>query len=189
MAHFPSTRYDVSPMMSSSAHPLIRLASEAIAAFLAEDRIIEPPSELYKECPDALKPAGAFVCLKRDWELRGCVGTTEPLEETLAGEVVRNAVAAATRDPRFAPVCREELPDLSVSVDVLEPSEPVSDRAALDPKRFGIIVRAGEKQSVLLPDLEGIESVAEQLAAARKKAGIGPDEPIELRRFAVTRYR
>lgn len=175
--------------MSSPAHPLIKLASEAIAAFLTDDRMLEPAAELYEECPDALKPAGVFVCLKRDWELRGCIGTTEPMQETLAVEIVKNAVAAATRDPRFPPICREELPDLDISVDVLGPSEPVSDRAALDPKRFGIIARSGDKQSVLLPDLDGIDSVAEQILAARKKAGIGPDEPLQLWRFEVTRYR
>jgi len=121
--------------------------------------------------------------------LRGCIGTTEPIRKTMAAEVIEIAIGAATRDPRFPPLEWAELDDLEISVDVLGPSERVSSLEALDPRRYGIVVRSGERHSVLLPDLEGINSVAAQVEAAREKAGLGSDEVIELLRFEATRYR
>ncbi len=175
-------------MTRHATHPLVRLATQAIAAFLADRQVLEPPADLYAAWPEALRPAGAFVCLKHEGRLRGCIGTTEPLHETLAIEVVRNAIGAATRDPRFPPVQLYELTDLSIAVDILGPCEPAPGLEALDPARYGIVVRAGEKRSVLLPAIEGIRSVSEQVAAARLKAGLGPDDPIELLRFEVQRF-
>ncbi|MEW6542959.1 MAG: AmmeMemoRadiSam system protein A [Nitrospirota bacterium] len=188
MSLFPITHHP-SPITSHPAHPLVKLAAEAIAAYLWRGQVIEPAAALFSDLPDALMPAGCFVCLKRQGRLRGCIGTTEPLYETLAGEVIRNAIGAATRDPRFAPVERFELDELSITVDVLGPAEPVPDQTALDHRRYGIVLRSGERRSVLLPDIEGIGSVAEQVAAARDKAGLAPHDPIELLRFEVTRYR
>jgi AMMECR1 domain-containing protein len=104
-------------------------------------------------------------------------------------EVIRNAVAAATRDPRFPAIQETELDRLQIAVDILHPSEAVADEAQLDPRRFGVILQSGRKRAVLLPDLEGIVTVAAQLAAVRAKAGLEPDEPVELRRFEVTRYQ
>lgn len=185
--------YHPSPLANSpsshSSHPLVRLAAVAIETFLFQQRIIEPPAALYVELPDALRPAGVFVCLKRQGRLRGCIGTTEPLHDTLAVEVIQNAIGAATRDPRFPAIDPSELNDLLISVDVLGSSEPASDPGALDHRRYGIILMSGQRRSVLLPDIEGIDSVAEQIAAAREKAGLGQHEPIELLRFEVTRYR
>lgn len=176
-------------MTRHTSHPLVRLAVAAIETFLSHQRIIEPPANLYAELPDALRPAGVFVCLKRQGRLRGCIGTTEPLYDTLAVEVIQNAIGAATRDPRFPTVHPSEMESLHISIDVLGPSEPAPDLAALDHRRYGIILRSGERRSVLLPDIEGIDSVAEQIAAAREKAGLGQHDPIELLRFEVTRYR
>ncbi len=172
-----------------AAHPLVSLAATAIETFLFHQRVIEPPASLYAELPDLLRPAGVFVCLKREGRLRGCIGTTEPLHDTLAAEVIQNAIGAATRDPRFPAVHPSELERLHISIDVLGPPEPVPGPGALDHRRYGIILRSGERRSVLLPDIEGIDSVMEQIAAAREKAGLGRHDPIELLRFEVTRYR
>jgi MEMO1 family protein len=173
----------------AASHPLVRLAAAAIDTFLVERRVLEPAADFYAAMPEALKPAGAFVCLKRQGELRGCIGTTEPRCETLAIEVIKNAIASASRDPRFPPVEASELLELSIGVYVLGASESIADPAELDPRRYGLIVSAGARQSVLLPGLEEILTVEAQLAAARKKAGIGPEEPVTLRRFEIVRYR
>ncbi|MGH7164140.1 MAG: AmmeMemoRadiSam system protein A [Nitrospiraceae bacterium] len=170
-------------------HPLVRLAAEAISVFLSRQEIIEPPESLFLEVPEALIPAGVFVCLKREGRLRGCIGTTEPIRRTMAAELIEIAIGAATRDPRFPPLEWAELDELEISVDVLGPSEQVWSLEALDHRRYGIMIRSGARHSVLLPDLEGINSVAAQVETAREKAGLGSDEVIELLRFEVTRYR
>jgi AmmeMemoRadiSam system protein A len=132
--------------------------------------------------------AGVFVSLKKFGELRGCIGTIAPTQANLLREVEHNAIAAATHDPRFVPVADDELDDLLYSVDVLKPAEAIDNIADLDPKRYGVIVRRGQRQGLLLPNLEGVETVAEQVAIARRKAGIGENEPVELERFEVMRY-
>jgi hypothetical protein len=170
-------------------HPLVLLAAEAVEIFVRERRTIAPPLDLFERHPQAARRAGAFVCLKARGQLRGCVGTTEPTRETLAMEIIENAVAAAVRDPRFEPVSPYELLELAITVDVLSAPEPVAGAAWLDHRRYGVIVRAGARQGVLLPDIEHINSVHEQLATVRLKAGIDPDETIELFRFEVTRYK
>jgi len=177
------------PRLPAAAHPLVWLAAEAIRTFLSHQRVIEPPDFLFDEMPEARMPAGAFVCLKCEGRLRGCIGTTEPVHPTVALEVIHNAIGAAVRDPRFPQLQIVELDGLDICVDVLGPSEPVPDLTALDHQRYGIIVRSGERRGVLLPDIEGINSVAEQLAAARDKAALSPEEPVEILRFEVTRYR
>lgn len=175
-------------MARPSLHPLVALAAEAVEAFVRDRRIIAPPGDFLEQYPQAARRAGAFVCLKARGQLRGCIGTTEPTRETLAVEIIENAVAAATRDPRFDPVRAEELFDLEITVDVLSEPEPVADETRLDHRRYGVIVQAGARHGVLLPDIEQIESVRDQVATARLKAGIGPDEAAELFRFEVTRY-
>ena len=175
--------------MTASVHPLIGLAAEAIRTFLSHQRVIEPPDSLFEEVPEARMAAGVFVCLKREGRLRGCIGTTEPVHPTVAVEIIHNAIGAAVRDSRFPELQTFELEGLDICVDVLGPPETVPDLSALDHRRYGIIVRSGERRGVLLPDIEGINSVAEQVAAARDKAGLSLDEPAELWRFEVTRYR
>ncbi|MGI6327479.1 MAG: AmmeMemoRadiSam system protein A [Dethiobacteria bacterium] len=138
--------------------------------------------------PDLQKPGAAFVSIKKRGELRGCIGTISPTKETLAGEIAANAVSAGLRDPRFPPVSEDELPELTYSVDVLSEPEKVADINELDPKRFGVIVRRGGRTGLLLPDLEGVATVEEQLSIAKQKAGIFPDEPVEIYRFEVIRY-
>lgn len=175
--------------MPHAAHPFIKLAAEAISTFLSEQRIIDPPATLFEQVPEAHLPAGVFVCLKHEGRLRGCVGTTEPVHGTRAAEVVANAIGAATRDPRFPPVEWAEVDVLSICVDVLGSFEPVASRSQLDPRRYGLLLRAGERLAVLLPDIEGVDSLEEQIEVARTKAGVGRDEIVDLYRFEVQRYK
>jgi AmmeMemoRadiSam system protein A len=168
-------------------HPLVRLAREAVEAYVREGRMIEPslPPEALAGLPER---AGVFVSIKTaDGRLRGCIGSIYPTRPTLAEEVVAYAIESATNDLRFPPVTPEELDELVYSVDVLAPPEPVAGPEALDPKRYGVIVRKGLKRGLLLPDIEGVETVEQQLAIAKAKAGLDPDEDVELYRFTVTR--
>lgn len=162
------------------------LARKILDDYYREGRFAKPSAE---PIPEYNLKAGAFVSLKRGNQLRGCIGTVEPVRDNLAEEIAANAVAAAQRDPRFAPVSQAELPELDISVDVLSPMERIKSKSELNPRKYGVMVRSGPRSGLLLPDLEGIDSVEEQLTIAMQKAGIKPDEPIELYRFTVSRYR
>jgi AmmeMemoRadiSam system protein A len=169
--------------VSDNNHLLVILARKAIESCLAE-----------KPLPDAAdksglgEPAGVFVSIKKKGRLRGCIGTIQPVYPTLVEEVVNNAVSAATRDPRFPPLSEEELGDITISVDVLTPPEPVSSLEELDPARYGIIVQKGIRKGVLLPDLPGVDKVEQQVEIAMNKAGLAPGEEVQLFRFEVKRY-
>ena len=163
---------------------LVRLAREAIEHYLRHGRRICAE----KVPPEFSEKAGVFVSLKKSGILRGCIGTMEPTQRNIAEEVVESAISAATRDPRFDPVGISEVADLTISVDVLGKLEPVDDIRDLDPKRYGVVVSRGFKKGLLLPDLEGVDTPEQQLAIARQKAGIGPDEPVKIERFEVKRY-
>ena len=132
--------------------------------------------------------AGAFVSLHVHGQLRGCIGTTGPTAENVAWEIVRNAVSACSRDPRFAPVRTDELDSLEYSVDVLGEPEAISSPAELDVKRYGVIVSCGGRRGLLLPDLEGVDTVERQIDIARQKGGIGSRERYTLERFEVARH-
>jgi len=167
-------------------HPLVELAKETIESYVKEGKVPQPPLEL---TPEMNERAGVFVSLKIGGMLRGCIGTFEPTRLNVAEEIIANAVSSATRDPRFLPVGPEELSQLEYSVDVLTEPEAVESEADLDPKRYGVIVESGWQKGLLLPDLEGVDTVEQQLEITRVKAGIGPDEPVKLYRFEVRRYR
>lgn len=164
--------------------PLVRYARQVVESYLKGEN--DYSSDNLNEFRG--ERAGIFVSIKKHGQLRGCIGTIEPTQSNIIEEVKQNAISAATRDPRFEPVSIDELDDLVYSVDVLKPAEPISGIEELDPKRYGVIVRSGHRTGLLLPNLEGIETVAEQVAIAKKKAGIGPNEPVELERFEVVRY-
>jgi AmmeMemoRadiSam system protein A len=166
--------------------PPVALARQAIDEYVRHGDMIEPPGDLAKEL--LTTKAGAFVSLHRHGQLRGCIGTTAPTQSSLAREIIRNAIYAATEDPRFEPLEPEELDDLDISVDVLAPPEPVASEEELDPKRYGVIVKHGYRTGLLLPDLDGIDSVDEQVAIAKQKAGLALDDPCELFRFEVIRH-
>ncbi|MBA3257494.1 MAG: AmmeMemoRadiSam system protein A [Pyrinomonadaceae bacterium] len=134
--------------------------------------------------------AACFVSLKtHDGQLRGCIGTIEPAKENLGEEIIANAINAATRDPRFSPVSAEELSQLRYSVDLLSAPEPAT-LEDLDTTIYGVIVEdeSGSHRGLLLPDLEGVDSVARQVEIATQKAGIPPEIPIRLSRFRVSRF-
>ncbi len=166
-------------------HPLVQLARRTIEEYVKHRRIIKPDPQMSEEMN---KRAGTFVSLHAHGELRGCIGTIEPVHSNVAEEVIANAISAATRDPRFPPVTPEELEDLEISVDVLTEPEPISSMDELDPKVYGVIVESGRRRGLLLPDLEGVDTAQEQVAIALRKAWIGPKEPYKLYRFRVTRY-
>lgn len=132
--------------------------------------------------------AGVFVSIKHHGQLRGCIGTTAPTTDSLGQEIRQNAISAATADPRFPAVTIDELPELTYSVDVLGTPEPIADTSSLDPRVYGVIVAARGRQGLLLPDLDGVETVEEQVAIARQKAGLRADEPVQLQRFTVSRW-
>ncbi len=168
-------------------HPLTALAKETIEQFVRNGSILGIPER--DQPAEFSQRAGVFVSLKIQGELRGCIGTFQPTEPDVAHEVVKNAISAATRDPRFTPVREHELEALEYSVDVLSPAEPIADKSLLDPKRYGVIVQAGGRRGLLLPDLEGVDTAEQQISIALRKAGIEPGATVKLFRFEVKRYR
>ncbi|MGD8397885.1 MAG: AmmeMemoRadiSam system protein A [Anaerolineae bacterium] len=172
------------------SHPLVELARRSIEQYVLHGVKIDPPEVLSGEME---RRAGAFVTIHRHGQLRGCIGTIQPTRDNLAEEVIENAIAAASRDPRFPHLQPDELAGLDVKVDVLGEPEAVEGVEALDPRRYGLIVqslRQPWKRGLLLPDLEGIDTAEKQLYWARHhKAGItDPDEPVQMYRFEVKRY-
>ncbi|MFU8890198.1 MAG: AmmeMemoRadiSam system protein A [Anaerosomatales bacterium] len=165
-------------------HEIVRLARAAIVEHIVHGTEPVPTGLVDPELPPR---AGAFVSLHLDGMLRGCIGTIEPTRPTLAEEVARNALQAATTDPRFPPVSPEEVPRLDIKVDVLHAPEECLF-ADLDPEDYGVIVSCGWRRGLLLPDLEGVDTPAQQVDIARRKAGITPDESCSLERFRVDRY-
>ena len=165
------------------AHVL--LARKSTEYFIRTGGFLRVDLEKY---PELGKPAAVFVTLKKDGELRGCIGTLAPVCANQAEEVVRNAVLACSRDPRFAPVTEDELPYLSYQVSVLGEPVKVGGFQDLDPVKYGVIVSKGERRGVLLPNLEGVNTVERQVAIACRKAGIRPEEKPELFRFETVSY-
>ena len=162
----------------------VKLARETVESFIVRGEIPHPK----KISAEMQGKAGVFVSLHKSDELRGCIGTIEPGEDNIAQEIIKNAISAATGDPRFFPVTAAELPELQYSVDVLTEPELVNSEKDLDPKRYGAIVESGWRRGLLLPDLEGVDTVEKQLEVCRMKAGIGPKEHVKLYRFEVKRY-
>ena len=167
-------------------HPLVKLAKETIEEYVRNGGIIKPPSPLTDEMANK---AAVFVSLKEKGQLRGCIGTLQPTKKNVALEIIQNAISAATHDPRFSPVTPAEIDELEYSVDVLSEPERISGKEELDPKRYGVIVKSGERSGLLLPDLEGVDTPEEQIRIAAMKAGIYSAEGMELYRFEVKRYK
>lgn len=172
---------------SGSVDPCVALARASVESYVADRIVIDVPDWAPAELLN--QRAGVFVSLHERGMLRGCIGTIEAAQENLACEIVRNGVLAASQDPRFAPVRSDDLPFLSYSVDVLGAPELVSSLDELDAHRFGVIVSKGARRGLLLPDLEGVEDVVDQLSIAKRKAGIAPDETgVRIERFEVVRH-
>ena len=171
----------------SAEDQYVRLARRSLEAFVKTGKRAPLPENLPPELSN--RRAGAFVSLKKDGALRGCIGTILPVTESLGEEIWRNAVSACSEDPRFSPVTADELDSLVYSVDVLTEPEPIASDEMLDPKRYGVIVESRGRRGLLLPDLAGVDTVAEQLSIACRKGGISPDEPVKLWRFEVVRHK
>ena len=121
--------------------------------------------------------------------LRGCIGTIAPVQDCIAEEIISNAISAVSRDPRFDKVREDELDLLEINVDILGEPEDIDGPDKLDVKRYGVIVTCGYKRGLLLPDLEGVDTVEDQIDIARRKGGISPSDDYTLQRFEVVRYK
>lgn len=173
--------------------PLVKLARKSIEHYLKAGSVPDVPGDIKNSLsPDEsalfAKKAGVFVSLKKHGQLRGCIGTIAPTQTDLAQEVIQNAVSAAMNDHRFPPLEAHELEELTISVDVLGKPERVKSNQDLNPQKYGVIVSKGNRKGLLLPDLPGIDSAQEQIRIAKQKAGLSPDEEVELQRFQVIRY-
>lgn len=166
-------------------HPIVQLARKTIETYIKEQRIIDLPEKL---SPEMAERAGVFVSIHKNESLRGCIGTFNATCKNVAEVVVRNAIEAATRDPRFPPISENELAALEISVDVLTAPEPVDSPADLDAKKYGVIVKSGSRRGLLLPNLPGVNTPEEQIKICKQKAWIADDESVELFKFEVRRF-
>jgi AmmeMemoRadiSam system protein A len=173
-------------MEAKNKSAYVKLARETIEKYVKTGEKMIPSPDILKKLKN--KKAGVFVSLKKFGNLRGCIGTFMPVREDIADEIIENAISAATADPRFPPVKVHELSDLTISVDVLSLPKEISDISELDPKKYGVIVGSGYRKGLLLPDLEGVDTVEEQIDIAKRKAGIYPGEKVKIYRFEVKRY-
>ncbi|MBC2581487.1 AmmeMemoRadiSam system protein A [Clostridium sp. DJ247] len=166
--------------------PYVRLARESLSTYLNTGKQLEKlPDYVIDEMKNTKR--GVFVSLKKYGELRGCIGTIFPATSSVAEEIIRNAIEAGIDDPRFSEVEENELLDLDFSVDVLTEPEPAT-KNELNPKEYGVIVTNGKKTGLLLPDLEGVDTVDEQISIALKKAGIRANETYSIEKFKVIRH-
>ena len=171
--------------VESKLHPLVALAKNTVEGFIkngVKPTPIADTSELQKK-------AGVFVSIKKKGRLRGCIGTFEPTRPNIAEEIISSAIGAAIRDPRFQPIAANELDDLEYSVDVLSKPEPVDSTDDLDPKKYGVIIEGRGRKGLLLPNLETVDTIEEQIDIARSKAGLSPDDEVKIYRFEVKRYK
>lgn len=167
---------------------IVSLAHHAVDEYVRHGHRLPTPEKLL---PEMSGRAGTFVSIhKKNGDLRGCIGTFVPMRANLADEVIENAIASASRDPRFYPIQEWELDDLAISVDVLSEPEPIQSVTELDPQVYGVIVtdQQGTRRGLLLPMLDQVQTAEQQVAIAKQKAYIGEDEPVKLLRFRVQRY-
>ena len=164
----------------------VKLARASAEYFVKNGDTMPLPDNLPSELLNT--KAGAFVSIHKFGALRGCIGTIASTQKNLALEIIENAVSAVSKDPRFEPVTEDELKYLDINVDVLGEAEPIKSEAELDVKKYGVIVQSGYKRGLLLPDLDGVDTVEQQVSIARRKGGIAPGEKVELFRFEVVRH-
>jgi AmmeMemoRadiSam system protein A len=172
-------------------NPYVSLVKSTVENYVKEGKAISPPPDLPEEL--LKKKAGVFVTIEKGKELRGCVGTYLPTKENIAKEIISNAIAAASQDFRFGPIQKEELPHLSYTVYLLSEPEPIKNIKELNPKKYGIIVKtvaSPQKSGLLLPDLEDVDTIEEQISIACQKAGIDlTEEKILIYKFTVKKYK
>ena len=187
LEQYAQERRDAAAAARPDEDPYVRLARETVESYVIGGRISLSPGAVSPEMLQ--KKAGAFVSIHLDGELRGCIGTIAAVQDDLSLEIMHNAVSACSQDPRFMPVTEEELPFLDYSVDILGDAEDIDSPAQLDVKRYGVIVSSGGRRGLLLPDLEGVDTVEEQIRIAKRKAGIGENKSCRLQRFEVIRHK
>ena len=168
------------------ADAYVQLARKSVESFIRTGKKLPLPEGLPEEM--LRQKAGTFVSIHKFGKLRGCIGTIQPTTGCIAREIIDNAVSASTRDPRFDPVREDELKWLEINVDVLGKPERIESMDQLDVKRYGVIVTSGYKRGLLLPDLDGVDTVEQQVSIAMQKAGISRGEKISLERFEVIRH-
>ena len=166
--------------------PAGMLARKSLESYILKRERIDVPADLPEEM--LTTRAGAFVSIHKNGALRGCIGTIGPTTSCVAQEIIDNAISASTRDPRFPPIEPDELQWLDINVDVLGEPEEIESKEELDVKRYGVIVSSVGKRGLLLPDLEGVDTVDQQIEIAKQKAGIHRFETVKLQRFEVIRH-
>jgi AmmeMemoRadiSam system protein A len=136
------------PLTKNQEIFLLRLARQAIAHYLEKGKPpeIEPEEETYKQ------KRGAFVTLKANDQLRGCVGYPIPYK-SLYETIIDAAISAATKDFRFPPLEAKELPRIHIEISVLSPPEPVKEFSEIEVGKHGIIVTKGLARGLLLPQV------------------------------------
>lgn len=153
------------------------LAQKTIEEYINNKKIIEMPDDLPREF--YFRKAGVFVTIFKGDELKGCIGTYAPTKKNIAIEIIDNAAAACSKDYRFRPVNKSDLSDLKYEVSVLSKLELIKDIEKHDPKKYGLIVRCGVgRLGLLLPDLDGINTIDEQIEICCQKGGIDPQTDI-----------
>ena len=179
-------RRDALAVKADASDAYVKLARKTIETYILEGRKPAIPKDIPAEMKE--RKAGAFVSIHKYGQLRGCIGTILPVTECIAQEIINNAVSASTEDPRFDAITADELEWLEINVDILGDPEDISGPEELDVKRYGVIVTKGHKRGLLLPDLDGVDTVEEQISIAKRKAGIAPGEKVTLQRFEVVRH-
>jgi len=186
LAQFEDISFEKAAKRKETEDDYRKLARQSLEHMVNSGKKLPLPDSLPNQLLN--QKAGTFVSLHKNGRLRGCVGTIAPTTKSIAEEIIQNAVSAGLKDNRFEPVTAEELPYLEYKVDVLSAPEPISGPEELDVKRYGVIVTSGYKRGLLLPNLDGVDRVEEQISIAKSKAGISANEPIKLERFEVVRY-
>ena len=193
--HFLEQVMDTVNEKKNQADGYVKLAWASLESYIRNQKKLrvpeDIPGELMKTLPEEIfsKQAGAFVSIHKNGQLRGCIGTIGPTRDSVAEEIVENAISASTRDPRFDAITEDELDMLEVNVDILGEPEDIDSKDQLDVKRYGVIVTSGYKRGLLLPDLEGVDDVDTQVSIAMRKGGIKPGDDYMLQRFEVIRHR
>ncbi|MBP5750498.1 MAG: AmmeMemoRadiSam system protein A, partial [Firmicutes bacterium] len=171
---------------AQKSDPYVKLARASVEAWVRQRRRISIPEGLPEEMLSGR--AGAFVSIHENGRLRGCIGTIQATESCIAEEIIQNAISASSRDPRFSPIQEKELKSLEISVDVLGKAESIDSPDQLDVKEYGVIVSCGGRRGLLLPNLDGVDTVEDQIRIALQKGGIRETEPYRLQRFRVVRH-
>lgn len=165
----------------------VKLARMSLEYYIKTHKVLKTPNDLDRKLLD--NQAGVFVSLKKDGMLRGCIGTIVSTTDSIADEIINNAISAGTKDPRFEAITEDELPEIVYSVDVLGEAEPINSIDELDAKKYGVIVTKGNRRGLLLPNLEGVNTPKEQIEIALSKAGIKESENFSIQRFEVVRHK